>query len=119
MLTLWATSHHPESPWYAPLRWLGASALFIYILHNAIIHFWLEKVFPERPLGNLWRLILRPRHFLCWLPGASVNSPKLGQIGHSWSGSCWAVSSCRAYPVSIEAANQSAGRYFNDLVERK
>jgi len=78
MLTLWATSYHPESPWYAPLRWLGTSALFIYILHNAVIHFWLEKVYPDRPLGEFLAVNFATLAFLV------VVAWGLGQLARAW-----------------------------------
>lgn len=78
MLTLWATSYHPESPLYAPLRWLGASALCIYILHNAIIHFWLEKTYPDQPLGEFLAVNFATVAFLVLVAWG------LGQLARSW-----------------------------------
>jgi surface polysaccharide O-acyltransferase-like enzyme len=78
ILTLWVTSYHPEAAWYAPLRWLGASALFIYILHNAIIHFWLENVFPDRPLGEFMAINFATLAFLVLVAWG------LGRLARAW-----------------------------------
>jgi fucose 4-O-acetylase-like acetyltransferase len=50
MLALWAAGWRAEARLFLPLRWLGKTSLFIYILHYAIIHFWLDRAFPDSSL---------------------------------------------------------------------
>ena len=47
---LWAVHFAPDSPIFAPLRWLGECSLLMYALHLAIINYMLEPLWPNRGL---------------------------------------------------------------------
>lgn len=52
MALLFAVHWSSNWPIYLPFRWLGESALLMYILHLAIIAYFLEPLFEDLNLAN-------------------------------------------------------------------
>jgi len=66
---LWAVHFAPDSPIFAPLRWLGECSLLMYALHLALINYVLEPRWPSRALPTFLLIDLAT---VCVLVGIAV-----------------------------------------------
>lgn len=78
MLALWAASWRSEAWVLLPLRWLGKTSLFIYILHYALIHFWLNRAYRDSSLETFAVINIFT------LAGLVLVAWLLGQLARSW-----------------------------------
>lgn len=78
ILALWAASWQSEAWPLLPLRWLGKTSLFIYVLHYAILHFWLNRSYRDSSLEEFAVINL------VMLAGLILVAWLLGQLARSW-----------------------------------
>lgn len=78
MVALWAATWRSEAWPLLPLRWLGKTSLFIYILHYAINHYWLNRAYRDSSLETFAAInlvVLAGLILVAWL---------LGQLARLW-----------------------------------